>query len=145
MHASKYINTASLVCLVLLACIGFRDDQLVLDNQIKCSSLGKTTSALSDPWSSVVLCFWVVSHEISQFCFSIFIGIVFIQVLFRQLYYWGVTSEASLSFLGDSVSHQIFWFSGSYSFSSSTPSIFQSLWCRLTAPVDTCTAHPYWI
>lgn len=58
------------------------------------------------------------SHEISPFHVSMFPGTILVQVFFRQPWWWDFMGSASLAFLGDGLSQQTSWSSGSYSISA---------------------------
>lgn len=85
----------------------FRTDTLVLDNQLRGSSLGKTI-CISCSQNFLITCsslgMW--SHEISFVHVSKAIGIV--QALFRQANCWGNVGETTLTFLGNNVTTD-FW------------------------------------
>jgi hypothetical protein len=72
-----YINAFCSVCIMLFICV-FRDDNLVLDNQLVCSSLGKT----------IVLCVGLrgPGHSPVYFSMSIVIVLVF-KLMFRQSFW----------------------------------------------------------
>ena len=94
------------------------DDHLASDNQPEVSSLWRTDSpSLSSHWLPVALHLGVDLCEISLTHVSVSTSMI-AQVLFRQLYYWGVVGEGLLSCLGHSISQQFSCFS-----------CFFSLWC----------------
>lgn len=85
-YLPTYVDECNLfIACNLLVCVFFWADHLVLDNQLVCSSMGKTISAtLSIPYLSIVLCIRLRSHELSPFHVSMSTGFVLVKFMFRQ-------------------------------------------------------------
>lgn len=119
----EYRNTSCSVHLVLALCTGFLGRLSLMFSLIDRSSLS-----------------WVRSHEILPFHGSVSMGFVLVQVSFRQPYCWGIVGETSLSFPGDTISHQFSCSSGSYK--RPAPLLHSVLWALGTGDVYIQQGNP---
>lgn len=152
----KYITTTCWVCWVWLGHIWFQGWLLVLGNQFGGSSLADQVP-LSEQSAAVCYSLGVGPHEISPFHASTSGGVVIARISLRQPYCWDIMNIAALSSLGDTISHQTFWSSGSYSPSISSSLVFcelQLLYWRscitdvsngTSLPIINWSLHSFWV
>lgn len=100
-NMQKYANSTCWVCFCCLCVCGSRANYYVFGNQLWALLLQR----LILPLSSVGLFLEVATGDFCPFCASMSIDIVIVPVLFRQI------------FVGENVSQQTSWYSGSYNHS----------------------------
>lgn len=98
----RCIVTACCICLVFLVCVWCQGWTLGIRWPVRGSSLSPAalplSAVLSPQLSGVLVSGWGL-WESPFHNDNMSVGIVVVQVLFRQLYWWGVMSVTSLSFL----------------------------------------------
>lgn len=100
----------------------FRDDHLVLNNQLRRSPLEKTASLILS--SHVALHLEVGPYEVSPSHPGISASDVMVQILSRQPDYWDFMGVASPSYIEATISQQMSWLSGSYNLSHPCSMLF---------------------
>lgn len=115
----------------------FRTDPLILDNQLGGSFPGKVCFYSS--WHSLVACTCLSRdghHIIFLFHDSTHIGVIL--TLSSWLYCWNDMGEASLSFLGDTISQKISSSSGSKSLLAFPFMMFADRYCVIDDMLELC-------